>query len=295
MGPITPYLNATTCIFGYRRPRHLKLVLDALEEDPLAISTRVEIFLDGPKTVWDRFKCWRVWLEARKPRQFAQVTVYRSKKNKGLARSVTQGIRQVLKKADAVIVLEDDIMPLPGFLVFMNEALNRYRRHRKVMQVSAYAYPVPGTREKASFLPLTSCWGWGTWRRAWRHYGLCRKKAAKDLASPRFLKRMNLDGSYPYGKLLQDVVDGKSDTWGVIWYWNLLRQGGLTLFPPQSYVQNIGWDGSGTHGDLRGYARQGSKKIRPSGVPHWPGRVESDQPMLDKLRKLFREKLRYPC
>jgi hypothetical protein len=276
-------------IFGYNRPDHLGRVLEALRKDPQAQSTCVEIFLDGPKTVWDRFKCWRVWLEARKPRQFAQITVYRSKKNKGLARSVTQGIRQVLKKADAVIVLEDDIMPLPGFLAFMNGALNRYRCHRKVMQVSAFAYPVPGTREKASFLPLTSCWGWGTWRRAWRHYGLVRKQATKDLASTGFLKTMDLDGSYPYSKLLQDVVDKKSDTWGVIWYWNFLRQRGLALFPPQSYVQNIGWDGSGTHGDLRGYARQSTVKTRTAAVPHWPRRVETDRFLLEKIRNLFRK------
>ena len=283
------------CVFGFNRANHLRTVLDALEKDKLARSTRVEIFLDGAKTLLGALKCWRVWCEARKPRQFLRLKIHRSKQNLGLARSVTQGVGKMLGKYETVIVLEDDIVPLPGFLSFMNQALSRYRHCPKVMQISAYAYPVPESRKGAYFLPLTSCWGWATWKRAWRHYGLCRKKAAKDLASPRFLKRMNLDGSYPYGKLLQDVVDGKSDTWGVIWYWNLLRQGGLTLFPPQSYVQNIGWDGSGTHGDLRGYARQGSKKIRPSGVPHWPGRVESDQPMLDKLRKLFREKLRSPC
>lgn len=281
-GPLAP-----VAVFGYRRPDHLRRVLDALQSDPLAAHTRVEIFLDGPKSFWDTIRTWRVRQAARQPRRFASLRIHRAPINRGLARSLTGGVGKVLRQSETVIVLEDDIVPRPGFLSFMNKALARYRHHSKVMQVSGYAYPVAGARGKHTFLPLTSCWGWGTWRRAWRHYGLKRHQATRDLVSPAFRQRMDLRGTYPYSRLLQEVLEGKSDSWGVVWYWNLLKRGGLSLFPGRSYVENVGWDGSGVHGDRRGFRGSGPSVWPGPAATRWPSRVQCDRRALKEVTALF--------
>jgi hypothetical protein len=47
--------------------------------------------------------------------------------------------------------------------------------------------------------------------------------------------------------MLEKQIKGKIDSWGIRWYLSVFLQGGLTLYPVQTLVQNIGFDGSGTH------------------------------------------------
>lgn len=42
-------------------------------------------------------------------------------------------------------------------------------------------------------------------------------------------------------------IEGKINTWAIFWYATLYEKGGLCLNPSQSYVDNIGHDGSGVH------------------------------------------------
>lgn len=102
---------------------------------------------------------------------------------------------------------------------------------------------------------------------------------------------MDLNGSYPYSRMLQEVLDKKSESWGVVWYWNLLKKKGLTLFPPASLVENIGWDGSGTHGDRNGFGSSPSGHCRAPEFPAWPKKIVSDHQLMSKLKSLFRRKL----
>lgn len=282
---------APVAIFGYRRPSHLQQVLVALEKDPLACFTHVKIFLDGPKKIWDLLKTWQTYLVAAREWKFAGLRIYRSPHNLGLARSITKGVTEVLADAGKVIVLEDDIVPLPGFLRFMNEALIRYKGHKKIMQISAYAYPISHQSKRATLLSLTSCWGWGTWARAWRNYGLRRRVALRDLQSPSFCKKMDLNNSYPYSRLLKDVLEKKSNSWGVIWYWNLLKKQGLVLFPPESLVRNIGWDGSGVHGDKKGFGNKTRGKRGKIQRVIWPIRVRADAQYSRRLEKFLRRSI----
>ena len=47
-------------------------------------------------------------------------------KNKGLAKSIIDGVSQIVEEFGKVIVLEDDLLVSPSFLDFMNEALLEY-------------------------------------------------------------------------------------------------------------------------------------------------------------------------
>jgi hypothetical protein len=48
--------------------------------------------------------------------------------------------------------------------------------------------------------------------------------------------------------MLESQIKNKIDSWAIVWYLTVFMQQGLTLFPTQSLVTNIGFDGSGTHG-----------------------------------------------
>lgn len=118
------------------------------------------------------------------------------------------------------------------------------------MQISGHMFPVAefSQRHIALFLPFTTSWGWGTWQRAWKQFDE-HAKGWEQMAKNRELRRrFDLDNRIDYLGMLKMQVAGKIDSWAIRWYWSVFKAGGLVLFPPQSYVENIGFDGSGTHG-----------------------------------------------
>lgn len=279
---------APVVVFAYRRPRHLEKVLKALMGQPEAGETQLILFLDGARGSSDRSDVAAVKKVAEETKGFRDVRICTAEKNKGLARSITEGVGTVCREHGEAIILEDDIVPLPGFLSFMNEALGKYQDDRNVMQISGYAYPIPNEPLGHVFLPLTSCWGWATWQRAWTEYHWDREEAQKDLQDPDFVQRFDLGGAYPYSQLLEDVVRGKSDSWGVIWYWNVFRRNGVSLFPLNSLIENIGWDGTGEHGSPSWQNIISSEKKNRS--PVWPNAMEVDQEVFKQIVEGFKGK-----
>lgn len=275
-------------IFAYRRPKHLQKVLEALSQEPEAPDTHLVLFLDGAKGGADQRDVVAVQAVAAQAKGFRSLEIHAAKKNLGLARSITEGVSKMCRDFTQTIILEDDIVPRQGFLSFMNEALEKYREEPRVMQISGYAYPLEPAPTGHGFLPLTSCWGWATWQRAWQKFGWNREEAVLDLENPDFVRAFDLEGAYPYSRLLWDVLEGKSDSWGVIWYWNVFRNRGLGLFPAWSLVENIGWDGTGEHAVP---AWKGGVTVRPfrrSGT--WPTEARPDGVTLHAITEMLKGK-----
>lgn len=257
--------TAPILIFAYRRPRHLQRVLDELATERLAEKSPVIVYIDGPKHWWEKIQTERSFRIALQKRNFRKVTVIKRKKNLGLARSVITGIGQQIRKYGKVIVLEDDIVPRRGFLEYMNEGLERYRKNKKIMQIAGFR--PPGSRDgvQVTFARLTTSWGWATWARAWRKFKM------KIKISPSLQKQkasFDYGHSYPFFRLLEDAALRNSQSWAIRWYYACYRSKGFIAYPPVSYVNNIGFDGSGTHTK---FARPGvfHKPIRPKNLI-WP-------------------------
>lgn len=265
---------APLAVFGYRRPRHFQRVLEALSVQPLAKESSVHFFLDGPKGPEDRPAISEVRALARRPWGFARTFFHEPDHNLGIDESILSGAGRICREFGRVISVEDDVLPLPGFLDFLNQALDRYQGEDRVLQISGFAYPLPAAKRRAMFLPLTSCWGWGTWDRAWKKHHWDPAQAERDLNDFSFRRRMDLDFAYPFSSLLQDVLDGRSHSWDGIWYWNFFRANGLALFPRETLVQNIGWDGSGTHEEEAWDAFEVAPGKGKTGTLEWPPRVE---------------------
>jgi len=275
-------------IFAYRRPKHLQKVLEALSQEPEAPDTHLVLFLDGAKGGADQRDVVAVQAVSAQAKGFRSLEIYAAEKNLGLARSITEGVSKMCRDFTQTIILEDDIVPRQGFLSFMNEALEKYREEPRVMQISGYAYPLDPAPTAHGFLPLTSCWGWATWQRAWQKYGWDREAAVSDLENPDFVRAFDLEGAYPYNRLLRDVLEGKSDSWGVIWYWNVFRNRGLGLFPATSLVENIGWDGTGEHAVP---AWKDGVTVRPfKGSGAWPTEARLDEATFQSIREMLKGK-----
>ena len=67
------------------------------------------------------------------------------------------GISIILNQYDKVIVLEDDIIVMPGFLTFMNRGLKLYQSDQEVYGISGYSFESKTPlSDETYFLPIMS-------------------------------------------------------------------------------------------------------------------------------------------
>ena len=291
--------SAPVALFLYNRPKHTLRTLEALEMNKIADQTHLYIFCDGPRAEGDNYRHIEEVREIAASKKWCRKvsTVYHER-NLGLADSIRGGIDHVLAEHDKIIVLEDDIVTSPGFLTYMNDALSIYANESQVMNISGYLpetnfrWMLPST----FFHPMMSCWGWGTWRRAWKDGEWEASSLLKQVEYyPGGLNAFDMDGTYPYSDHLRKNLEGALKTWAIFWAASCYVLGGLCLYPRRSLVENIGFDGSGTNCDSVEPALQSMLakeikvrkiKIKPSSLGkqylQWANKFGSNAPIVKR-------------
>ena len=161
-------------LFIYNRPNHTKQTLEALSNNTLASQSDLFIFADGPKNTASKEQLESI----KQTRKVAasenwckSVTLIESETNKGLARSIIEGVTEIINKYGKAIILEDDIITGKYFLEYMNEALEKYQGNKEVWHVTGWRDPIKHTKKnKAYFYPTMDCWSWATWADRWQNY-----------------------------------------------------------------------------------------------------------------------------
>jgi hypothetical protein len=233
---------APIVLFTYNRPLHTKKTIEALLANTLADESELFIYSDGPKneSATDSVNNVRSYLKT--VTGFKTITIIERDRNWGLADSIIDGVTTIVNKYGKIIVLEDDVITSPHFLQFMNDALELYKDEDKVMHISGYFFPVPTTDLPDTFFyNQTSCWGWGTWARAWKTLNT----DVNDLLEK--ITQVQNKNQYYRSCLSQLRANKRGDikTWGARWQASVLLNQGYCLHPAISYVSNIGHDGSG--------------------------------------------------
>ena len=243
--PISPVI-----LFVYNRPAHTLKTLEALKNNALSEETTLYIYADGAKENSDTKttqNIQKVRQIIRQKKWCGTINIIESDGNKGLAKSIIEGVSEIVEQHGRAIILEDDIVTSPFFLTYMNEALNFYEKEEKVMHISGYMYPIKTALPETFFYNNTSCWGWATWQRAWQHLNTNAEDLLAHLNQKNAIHHFNINGSYDFTSHLKDNLDGKLNTWAIFWYASVYLRGGLCLHPHRSLVQNIGFDGTGEH------------------------------------------------
>ncbi len=241
---------APIVLFVYNRPYHTRKTLEALEKAELALESELFIFSDGAKDANTIPKVNEVRSILSEPYTFKKITIIEREKNWGLAANIIDGVTDIVNQYGRVIVLEDDLEISPYGLRFFNDALDRYEHEDKVMEISGYMFPV---KEEAKlpetfFFRVANSWGWATWKRAWYHFNPDIDELTANF-SKEDIKRFSIDHSENFWKQVGEFKSGRINSWAIRWYLSSFNRDGLTLYPKQSMIQNIGTDGSGTHSD----------------------------------------------
>lgn len=235
-------------LFVYNRPEHTKRLLESLNRCDEIRQSEVYVFADGPKPGQELSQIMAVRHIIKNFVQCRKLHLIEADKNKGLADSIISGVTSLVNEYGRVIVLEDDLVLASGFLKYMNQALDYYQDEEKVMQISGHMFPIKiEIKEDAFFLPLTTSWGWATWRRAWDSFDPNADGYEVLQTDAGLRRRFNIGNSYDYSGMLLRQMEGQIDSWAIRWYWSFFKNNGLALFPRETLVINKGMDGSGTH------------------------------------------------
>lgn len=247
-------MKSPITLFVYNRPDHTRRVIEALQQNTLAKQSVLYVFADGVKvnaTVEQREQINQVRDIASHIEGFKEVHLMLSEINKGCAKSIIEGVTYVLNKHGRVIVVEDDILTIPQFLTFMNNALEFYANDRRIWSVGGMnidiILPEKYTQKHDLYLVRRGCsWGWGTWADRWKDIDWEVRDAKRFFSSKRKMKRFDRGGE-GMTQMLHDQLDGKIDAWDIVWDYHVFKHNGYGLRPIKSFTQNIGMDGSGTH------------------------------------------------
>lgn len=240
---------APIVLFVYNRPLHTQRLLDSLEKNSLASLSDLIVYADGAREGASASQLNNI-LQVRslfdRPYKFRSLSLIIRSENYGLAKSIIEGVSEVIKEHKKVIVLEDDLILSSGFLQFMNDALSTYKAEDRVKQISGHLFPLSKSIDCPFFLKLTDSWGWATWERAWQHFEPSAEKLLQKF-TPAQKKEFDFQGSYNFYKMLEKCNLKQNDSWGIRWYASVFFENGLTLFPNRSLVNNMGNDDSGVH------------------------------------------------
>lgn len=238
---------APIALFVYCRVDHTRRTVEALLRNPDAANSDLIVYADAPENSSITPRVAEVREYIRGITGFRSLKIIARERNIGLAGSIISGVSEQLRLHGRLIVMEDDIVVSPFFLAYMNEGLRRYEANERVASIHGYIYPVDIDLPQVFFLPGADCWGWATWSRAWQHFEPDGRKLAAELRRRKLIKAFDLDGRYPYYRMLKQQISGRNNSWAIRWHASAFLAGMLTLYPGRSHVVNIGTDGSGTH------------------------------------------------
>lgn len=252
-------------LFVFSRPEHTKQTLAYLAANDLSSESDLIVYADAARNDKEVAAVNEVRQLVRSAQGFRSVTVIERQTNYGLARNIIEGVGEVCQRYGRVIVLEDDLVTSPAFLTFMNQALDRYQSEKQVWHISGWNYPIDteGLGD-AFFVRVMNCWGWATWADRWEHFEKDTNKLIAEFDRA-MVRKFDLENSGIFWSQVLSNKKGLINTWAIYWYATIFKNNGLCLNPGLSFIDNIGLDGSGTHGceDREIYAIDLNKNMKP--------------------------------
>lgn len=172
------------------------------------------------------------------------------KENLGCCMGVYSAINWLFESEEHGIILEDDCIAKPSFFPFVEELLNRYSNDDRIGMIAGTnlisdKVSIP---DSYCFSRYDACWGWATWKRAWKNMDLdmswrqnCYKESvvanngyrSKDIKYWNYRIRL-IDTNYV-------------SAWDWQWYFTLAAQNQLCVFPSECLISNIGFGEGATH------------------------------------------------
>lgn len=165
--------------------------------------------------------------------------------NVGCGVRISTGVSWVFEHVEEAIFLEDDCLPHPDFFPYCRQLLERYRDDERVMHVHGNNFQGGARRGPYSyfFSKHPHCWGWATWRRAWKHFDLGMKSWPQAKTDGVLRSSCDSEDELAYWSNLFEAryQVGTPPTWNASWVYACWVQSGLCVYPNVNLVSNVGF------------------------------------------------------
>jgi len=167
-----------------------------------------------------------------------------AKKKLGLKKNVETGLAHVFRMIPNAIVLEDDCIPSREFFQFCEEGLNRHRNDPQIMSISGSCFLSAKRRVNASayLSRYPHCWGWATWKRAWKWYS--GHYPANTMMRILEKQKLGQEEKKHWLRVIQQMQSRQISSWAYLWMLAHWQMGARSLNPTSNLVKNIGFDSS---------------------------------------------------
>lgn len=271
----------------FNRPRHTRETFEAIRAQR---PGRLFIIADGPRTdhPTDIERCKAVRQIVENIDWPCEVHREYSESNLGLKRRISSGLDWVFGLTETAIILEDDCLPHPDFFIFCQMLLERYKEDERIWVITGNNYQNGKSRGEASyyFSKFGHCWGWASWRRAWKNFDGDLTFWPQWKGSEDFRKKMPDPFEQRYWiDILDRVYKGEINSWAYPWLATLWYHGALTATPRVNLVTNIGIGPDSTH--THALEDEPGTPVLPLGNITHPSKIEqsliADQYIFDHL------------
>lgn len=242
---------APVLIVTYDRLEHLKKTVTSLQGNIYAEQTDLFIASDYQRTPSEASKVAAVRDYLKSIDGFKSIRVFAREKNFGVVGNSNVALQCIFEKFDRFIIMNDDLVTGPGFLKFTNEAFERYGDNERVFSITGYCPPIriPATyRHDAFFLGRMSAWGCGMTKDTYDSIREITREEFDEFAANKKLSQAFVKaGGEDLLVMLKDVAYGSLEAWDVRCMYTQFMKDQYTVYPSQSLILNIGFDGTGMH------------------------------------------------
>lgn len=213
-------------------------------------------------------------------------TLFREE-NLGCKVAVSSAITWFFSNEEMGIILEDDCLPTQSFFWFCDELLERYKDEEKIYLISGdgRATSKININYDYSSVKYSLIWGWASWKRAWDQYDVTMSdwEIQKDTILNNVSK--NKKTRRYWFNALQNVCDGKIDTWDYQFAYLLFKNQGICLVPKINFISNVGFGVDATHTT--------DSNCKNANIPHFnitfPLKHPNNVTLNDQLGKFYDE------
>ena len=232
----------------FKRPTVTRKVFQAIRD---AQPAQLFVVADSPRNEEEKILC----METRAITEYIDwpCKVHRnySDINLGCRNRVSSGITWAFEYVEDAIILEDDCLPDASFFSYCHTLLHYYRNDTRIMVISGDNFQDGHSRTPYSyyFSRYSHCWGWATWKRAWKYWDFNPEKWLNfyKLGLMNYIFEDSSEIEY-WTKTLNAVFIHKTlDSWATVWGFSCWSQNGLTILPNKNLVSNIGFGNDATH------------------------------------------------
>lgn len=290
---------APILISVYNRPMHFKQCIKSLQKNKHADKSHLYIAIDAPYREEDIDGNNAVKKYAKNITNFNKVTLFIRDTNLGIRENLSKARKEIFSKYDTLIFSEDDNIFATDFLDFINRGLEVYKDREDILSVCGYNYPVeiPESYNKDVYVwKGMSAWGYGTWKEKISEVRLNNEKRALQevrefLKKPKeVLKFSNIADHYLPALLTMDYQN-KVNGDGYICLYQYLNNM-YSVFPIETKVKNIGYDGSGLNCKVREDDLLTRQKINKDDVKTiFPFNLKPDGKINKKVKDYFKKSI----